>query len=161
MPSVSVRSKWAGLGVEKGTPSAPQPMSSVCQRFPIISYEVPSREEKVLRRPRIVAVTEEGVQSFPRTHDRRTHDSVGVRFGFFGAFYNSIHRGPKVATTVKYNEFSAWPSLIGKNYFKKIARTTTAKLQQKRKNVPETQNQPIIDSNCQYKHEDPQGFYHC
>ena len=31
-----------------------------------------------------MAVTEEGVQSFPRTHDRRTHDSVGVRFGFLG-----------------------------------------------------------------------------
>ena len=33
--------------------------------------------------------------------------------------------------------------------------TTTAKLQQKKENVLETQNQPIIDSDRQYKHEDP------
>ena len=57
--SVFVRSKWAGLGAQKGTPSAPQPMSSACQHFLIISYKIPSRE-KVLKRPRIVAVTEEG-----------------------------------------------------------------------------------------------------
>ena len=42
--AVSVRSKRAGLGAEKGTPSAPRPMFSVCQRFPIISYEIPSGE---------------------------------------------------------------------------------------------------------------------
>ena len=34
--------KWAGLGAHKGTPAAPQPMSNVCQRFPTISYEIPS-----------------------------------------------------------------------------------------------------------------------
>ena len=53
--SVFVRSKWAGLGAQKGTPSAPQPMSCACQRFPLndISYEFPSRE-KVLKRPSIV-----------------------------------------------------------------------------------------------------------
>ena len=62
--SVCVRSKWAGLGAQKGTPSAPQPMSSECQRFPIISYEIPSRE-KVLRRPCIVAVTKEWGRAFP------------------------------------------------------------------------------------------------
>ena len=33
-----MRSKWAGLGAEEGIPSAPQPMSSVCQNFALISY---------------------------------------------------------------------------------------------------------------------------
>ena len=64
--SVSVRWKWAG------TPSAPQPMSSACQCFPIISPEIPSRE-KVLMRPSIVAVTEEGGRGSPeRTIGERT-----------------------------------------------------------------------------------------
>ena len=57
--SVSVRSKWAGLGAQKGTFSAPQPMSSACQRFPIISYEILSGGKK-LRRPNMVAITKEG-----------------------------------------------------------------------------------------------------
>ena len=66
--SVSVRAKWAGLGAQKETPSAPQPMSSVCQRFPIISSEISSRE-KALRGP----VTEEGGRAFPeRTIGERT-----------------------------------------------------------------------------------------
>ena len=70
--SVLVRSKWAGLGAQKKIPCAPQAMSSACQRFPIISYEVPSRE-KVLRRPSLVAVTEEGGRAFPeRTMGERT-----------------------------------------------------------------------------------------
>ena len=61
---ISVRSKWAGLGAQKGTPSAPQPMSSACQRFPIISYDIPSRE-KVPRRNSIVAIKEEGAELSP------------------------------------------------------------------------------------------------
>ena len=77
---VSVCSTWVGLGAQKKAPAAPQPMSSVCQRFPIISifYEIPSRD-KVLRRPNIVAVTEEGGQSFSRTHDWRTQGSALFR----------------------------------------------------------------------------------
>ena len=58
--SVSMRSKWAGVGAQKETPSASQLMSSVCQRFPMISYEIPSRE-KALRDP----VTEKGGRAFP------------------------------------------------------------------------------------------------
>ena len=58
-----------GSGSSEGDPSARQLMSSVCQRFSTISTEIPSREN-VLRRPSIVAITEEGGQSFPRTHDR-------------------------------------------------------------------------------------------
>ena len=62
--SVSVLSKSVGLGAQKGTPSAPQPMSSACQFFPIVSYEIPSTE-RVLRRPDIVAVTKEGAEFSP------------------------------------------------------------------------------------------------
>ena len=42
--SVSVRSKWAGLGAQEGIPSAPQPIANVCQRFPSISYDNPAKK---------------------------------------------------------------------------------------------------------------------
>ena len=78
MRSVSVRSKWAGLGAHRGTPSAPQPMSSACQRFPITSCEIPSTE-KVLRRPNIVAVTEEGAELSPNARSANAR-SANARF---------------------------------------------------------------------------------
>ena len=75
-----VRSKWVGLGAQKGIPSAPQPLSSACQCFPIISYEIPSRE-KVLRRPSVLAVTQEGGRAFPeRTIGERTILGVSELF---------------------------------------------------------------------------------
>ena len=80
--SVSVRSKWAGLGAQKGTPSAPEPLSNVCQRFPIISYDIPSRE-KVLRRPSIFAVIEKGGRAFPE-HMVGERKVLGVS-GFWGS----------------------------------------------------------------------------
>ena len=56
-------------------------MPSVCQRFPILSYEAPSRQ-KVLRMPSIVAITEGG-RAFPeRTIGERT--ILGVSGKHFG-----------------------------------------------------------------------------
>ena len=74
--SISVRSTWAGLVAQKGTPSAPQPMSSACQHFPIISYEIPLKE-KVLRRPNIVAVTEEGAELSPNARSANARFKIG------------------------------------------------------------------------------------
>ena len=54
-------------------------MSSACQRFSIISYEMSSRE-KVLRRPNIVAVTEEGAELSPNAR------SANARFWGYPAF---------------------------------------------------------------------------
>ena len=86
--SLSVRSKWAGLGAQKGTPSAPQPMSNVCHRFPIISYEILLR--KVLRRPSLVAVTEEGSRASPEpTISERTI------LGASGIYNSLISYGPR------------------------------------------------------------------
>ena len=86
--SVSVRSKWAGLGAQKGPLLHPN-------RCPVnvsVSLSFPMR---FLQGKRFWGGLAQWLSpSFPRTHDRRTHDSGGVRFGlFWGAFYNSTHRG--------------------------------------------------------------------